>query len=85
MYILNSKLVTALKVMNTLPCNITELSKKAGMTFSHLTIILNSLEEDGFITSNKNGRDRDFILTKKGENLKGTARKMAEILGLNIK
>jgi len=53
------------------------ISKKVDCTYSHTVRILQRMENEGLITSNKKGRKKEISLTEKGEKL---AKPLAETL-----
>jgi len=57
------------------------ISKKANLTYSHTTIIIQKMERHGIVKSIKEGRIRKLQITPKGEKLIGYAKSMWEILG----
>jgi len=46
--------------------NPTRLSKVVGVTYSHVTAVLKALENLGFLTSEKSGRVKWYVLSESG-------------------
>jgi len=73
-------LETAIKIFTALPDNTTEVSKKSDLTYSHVSKVINDLEERELITSEKVGRVREIKLTVKGKRMKEYFKGIGEML-----
>jgi DNA-binding MarR family transcriptional regulator len=49
---------------------ISELSRRTKMCYPNIIVLVNKIENCGFIETTKSGRDRYIKLTKKGEEVK---------------
>jgi len=65
--------------------NIMQLSKKADMTISHLSNVMDQFKREGLIEKEKKGREVEIKITKKGTELIEILRKYDELANREIK
>jgi predicted transcriptional regulator len=78
-FLFKEKPLKLLLCLSEKPMNISQLSIKAKMTYSHTLKLLNILYENNIIEVKKEGKEKIIFLTKKGERF---IEKLSEFLSL---